>query len=254
MLRDSQLTCWGYTPNITPMPKINVYLPDELAAAVRDAQIPVSSVCQVALERAVRDVGAMRAADAPTAPELSTGPFTRFTPRARKALELAKDATRERSQAHVETEHLLLGVIDEGGNLALKVLAALDVEPADVRSELVASLPAGEATAGGGDASFGPLAKAVLEETTKEALRLGHNYVGCEHLLLGLIATEDGLASQVLRRMGVELRTTRQAVVNALVGMIHAREQGAPAKPPTPDTTLQEILRRLEALESRLAD
>ena len=240
------------------MPKINVYLPDELAAAVRDAQIPVSAVCQVALERAVRDVGAIRASDEPPSPATpTTGPFGRYTPRARKALELARGAARQHSHDHVETEHLLLGVIDEGGNLALKVLAALDVEPADVRSELVASLPSGGAPAGDGEVPFGPLAKTVLEEATKEALRLGHNYIGCEHHLLGLIATEDGLASQVLRRMGVELRTTRQAVVTALLGMVHPREQArAAVTPPAPladASALQEIVRRLEALENRLA-
>jgi ATP-dependent Clp protease ATP-binding subunit ClpC len=98
---------------------------------------------------------------------------------------------------------------------------------------------------------FAPLAKKALELTAKEAHGLGHNYVGCEHLLLGLIATEEGLASQVLRRMGIELRTTRRAVVTALSGFVHAREQqGSP--PPAGNSTLEEILRRLEAIEQRL--
>jgi ATP-dependent Clp protease ATP-binding subunit ClpC len=232
------------------MPKINVYLPDDLAAAVRDAQIPVSAVCQAALERAVRDVSALRGSDeAPAAEEPAYGPFSRFTGRARKSTMLAEGVARAHKHSYVGTEHLLLGVLEEGGNLALKVLRALDVEPGDARSELTASLaPASDN--GDGAAPFTPLAKEALERATKEALGLGHNYVGCEHLLLGLIAVEDGLASQVLRRMGVELRTTRRAVVTALSGFIHASEQHATQAAPD---TMAEVLRRIEAIEKQLA-
>jgi ATP-dependent Clp protease ATP-binding subunit ClpC len=233
------------------MPKINVYLADELAAAVRDAQVPVSAICQAALERAVRDVSAVRGSDEVPAQEPAYGPFMRFTPRARSAIACAQSEARERKHGHVGTEHLLLGMLDEGGNLALKVLIALDVEPDDVHGELVASL--GPATKGAGEqVPFTPLAKQALELTTKEALGLGHNYVGCEHLLLGLLATEEGLASQVLRRMGVELRTTRRAVVTVLSGFVHARQQQV-SQPSPPPSTLEEILRRLEAIEHHLA-
>jgi ATP-dependent Clp protease ATP-binding subunit ClpC len=233
------------------MPKINVYLPDDLAAAVRDAQIPVSAVCQSALERAVRDVSALRGSDeAPATEQPTYGPFTRFTGRARKSTMLAEGVARSHQHDYVGTEHLLLGVLEEGGNLAVKVLRALDVEPGDVRSELTASL--GPASEGDGAATpFTPLAKEALERATKEALALAHNYVGCEHLLLGLIATEEGLASQVLRRMGVELRTTRRAVVTALSGFIHASEQHATQAAPD---TMAELLRRIDAIEKQLAD
>jgi ATP-dependent Clp protease ATP-binding subunit ClpC len=91
-----------------------------------------------------------------------------------------------------------------------------------------------------------------------------HNYIGCEHLLLGLLATEEGLASQVMRRMGVELRTTRRTVATVLAGVVHAKAQPAPAAAPVvaaaateqsaPEAALQEILRRLEAIERRLPD
>ena len=81
---------------------------------------------------------------------------------------------------------------------------------------------------------------------------MAHNYIGCEHLLLGLIATEKGLASEVLRRMGVERLTTRRAVITALSGFVHARQSDAPARPDTADT-LQQILQRLDAIEQRLA-
>jgi ATP-dependent Clp protease ATP-binding subunit ClpA len=233
------------------MPKINVYLPDELAAAVRDAQIPVSAVCQAALERAVRDVTAMRSSDQAPPGEPAYGPFVRFTPRARKAIALAQERAADHGHNHVGTEHILLGILDEGGNLALKVFAELDLEPDDVRSELVASLgPAAPSTVG--PPPFMPLAKKALELTAKEAQSLGHNYIGCEHLLLGVLATEDGLASQVLRRMGLELRTTRRAVLTALSGVVSQRgEPGATQS--TLAARLDDIAARLEAIERRLA-
>jgi ATP-dependent Clp protease ATP-binding subunit ClpC len=239
------------------MPKINVYLPDDLAAAVRDAHVPVSAVCQSALERAVRDVASLRATDlAPPEDHPGLGTFGRFTPRARKALVLAQDAAREVPHDYVGTEHLLLGLIDEGGNLAVKVLAALDIELTDLRAELLASMgPPSEPVAGRpveGGIAFTPLAKQTLETTTAEARAMLHNYIGCEHVLLGLIATEQGLASQVLRRMGVERLTTRRAVITALSGFVHARQDHATARPDTADT-LQQILQRLDIIERRLA-
>lgn len=226
------------------MPKVNVYLPDELAAAVRDAQVPVSAVCQAALERAVRDVTALRGVTDDE--ETPAGPFRKFTPRARRALEAAQQ---QAGDGQVGPEHLLLGVLDEGGNLAVKVLGALEVEPDDLRAELVASLPAA-GTPAPGRRGFGPLARRAIESAAGEAVRLGHNYVGCEHLLLGVLAVEDGLAGQVLRRMGVESRTTRRAVTTALAGFVHAGQQSSPAGD---QSTLSEILRRLDAIERRLA-
>jgi ATP-dependent Clp protease ATP-binding subunit ClpC len=243
------------------MPKINVYLPDDLAAAVRDAQIPVSAVCQAALERAVRDVGALRGSDEPPATgEPAYGAFARFTARARKSVMLAEAVARAHEHGHVGTEHLLLGVLEEGGNLAVKVLRALDIEPGDVRSELTASLEPASGNGAGGDdddssstgtAPFTLLAKEALELANKEALGSGQNYVGCEHVLLGLLAVEAGLASQVLRRMGVELRTTRRAVATARHAFIYASEQHATEAAP-PDT-VAELVRRIEAIEQQLA-
>jgi len=233
------------------MPKINVYLPEALAEAVREANVPVSAICQSALERAVRDVASARGVDEPPAEDRSaTGLFARFTPRARRAISLAEDAARAVPHNYVGTEHLLVGVLDEGTNLALRVLRALDVEPDDLRAEVVASMPKATRPAKG-QPSFTVLAKAALEATAKEALTLGHNYIGCEHLLLGLLATEEGVASQVLRRVGLELRTTKRAVVTALVGFLHA-EAAARSSSPGPDDALEEIRRRLDAIEARL--
>jgi ATP-dependent Clp protease ATP-binding subunit ClpA len=234
------------------VPKINVYLPEDLAAAVRDVHIPVSAICQTALERAVRDATSLQATDEPP-PEgrPGVGPFRRFTPRARKAMALAEEVARGIPHNYVGTEHVLLGVIDEGSNLALKVVKALDLELEDVRTEVLASMgPPTERP--GSRIRFTPLAKKALESATSESRGMFHNYIGCEHLLLGLLATEDGLASQVLRRMGVELHTTRRAVITALSGFVQARQQQAKAEGDG-DELLQEILRRLDAIERRLA-
>jgi ATP-dependent Clp protease ATP-binding subunit ClpC len=234
------------------MPKINVYLPDELAEAVKEAKLPVSAICQAALERAVRDVTSARVTDEPPAGDQPMiGVFARFTPRARQAVTLAEAAARAVPHDYVGTEHVLLGLLDEGTNLALRVLAALEIELDDLRTELIASMP--PATfAPPGHVPFTPKTKRVLEQTTKEAMRFGHNYIGCEHVLLGLLAVEDGIASEVLRRMGVELRTTRRAVATALSGFVHAAASaGAPAAPPE-EGALATILQRLDAIEQRL--
>jgi ATP-dependent Clp protease ATP-binding subunit ClpC len=242
---------WIY-PHYNPIPKINVYLPDELAAAVRDAQVPVSSICQAALERAVRDVQAARSTEElPEDGRIHGRLFRRFTPRARNAVAAAQRQAEEYGHSQVGTEHLLLGILDEGQNLAIKVLDRLDIESDDLRSELVASVrPGGRATSVKG--RFSPRAKGALERAAAEAATLGHNYIGCEHLLLGLIAVENGLASGVLRRLGAELRTTRLAVTATLAESFG----GSPPAPPTVSDrgeVLSEILRRLEVIEERLS-
>jgi len=233
------------------MPKINVYLPGALADAVRDAQVPVSAICQAALERAVRDVTAARATDGPPADDSSTGLFARFTPRARQAVTLAQEAARAVPHNYMGTEHLLLGVLDEGGNVALRVLAALEIDLDDLRAELAGSMP-GPTTRVEGHLPFTPRVKTALELAAKEAMSLGHNYVGCEHLLLGLLGV-DAIASKVLRRMGLELRTTRMAVTRTLVELFTGYQPAAPAPPTSTDDVLARILERLEAIERRLA-
>ncbi len=241
------------------MPKINVYLPDDLAEAVKEAQLPVSAICQGALQQAVRDVTAARATD--SAPRTFDAPGmgrlgSRFTPRARHAVARAQDAARELGNNFVGTEHLLLGVLREPGNLALQVLHALDVDPADVDAEAVATIASSTERAMPCDDEslpFTKLSKQALETTAKEAIALAHNYIGCEHLLLGLLATDDGTASQVLRRMGLELRTTRRTIVTVLSGYVQAKTDAAAGAKATETDTMQQILRRLDAIEQRLA-
>src|SRR5690349_20246535 len=119
------------------MPKINVYLPDDLAEAVKKAGVPVSAVCQRALEQAVRRVTAIRetALGAPDLDDL-TGRLTHFTPRAREVVKLAVEQARALGAAEVGTEHLLGGMLAEGGNLAIQVLGALEIDPEEVRHRL----------------------------------------------------------------------------------------------------------------------
>src|SRR3954463_16576710 len=102
------------------MPKINVYLPDDLAETVKRADLPVSAICQRALERAVRNMAAI-------GDPIESWPMDRFTQRARHALELADAQAVRRGHNYVGTEHLLLGILDEGENLACKAIVALDV-------------------------------------------------------------------------------------------------------------------------------
>ena len=191
----------------------------------------MSAICQAALERAVRDVTSARGSDeAPDESRAWSGLFGRFTPRARRAVTLAEEAARAIPHNYVGTEHVLLGVIDEGSNLALKVLQSLDIEIDDLR--VSSRHPWGRRRSDRKDTSPSPpRAKHVLELTAKESMALGHNYIGCEHVLLGLIAEEQGMAGKVLRRMGVELRTTRRAVVTALSGFVHATAEHLDAEP-----------------------
>ena len=230
------------------MPKINVYLPDELAAAVKDAKLPVSSICQSALEQAVRTMTAVNSA---TEEGGRPGMLQRFTPRARSAVERARALAAAHEHNYVGTEHVLLGILDEGANLAVKVLQSLDIELDDLRAELEGSMGAASKKQKP-HPRFTPLAKSALALATQEAMRFGHNYIGCEHLLLGILAEGEGLGSQVLRRMGVELRTTRRAVSTALSGFVHAKQEIA-GSPDVPTTQLADLVKRLEAIEKKLA-
>lgn len=220
------------------MPKINVYLPEELAEAVKESGVPVSAICQRALEQAVRRVTAIRetalggaAGDDPAAG------LNHFTGRARATVRLAVEQARAEGATTVGTEHLLGGLLAEGGNLALHILPTLEIDLDQVQAELVrrqSTGTAGGSGAGGSGAAdrvgprfSGPAANA-LELTVTEATSLGHNYVGCEHLLLGLIAEPDGGAGQILRSLGAEYRLARRAVSAALAGYVHLRAQTQP--------------------------
>lgn len=224
------------------MPKINVYLPDDLATAVRAAGIPMSAVCQQALADAVAAVDGP-----PRNTEGGTAELARLTKRARTAMEHARTAAavQRRSPSTVD---LVDGLIAEGANLALAILRSLDLEPSDLAAELHAlSRGRRRSTLSAGDlADVGVRAAA-------QAAALGQDYVGCEHLLLGLAAgPEDELVAATLHAMGVELDTAVRAVTTALAGYAYAREHlsfsglSAPIR-----STLEEIRQRLARLETR---
>ncbi|GAA3446904.1 Clp protease N-terminal domain-containing protein [Planomonospora venezuelensis] len=244
------------------MPKINVYLPDDLAEAVRKLGVPVSAICQRALKQAVRRITAIRQT---TLEELESGDLSerlpRFTARARTTVKLAIDQARAEAAPAVGTAHLLAGMVTEGQNLALHVLRAMEIDPAQVRRELShRTAPETGATGDGSVAHFSGPAAGALELAVTEATALGHNYVGCEHLLIGLASEPDGAAGQVLRELGAEPRPTRRAVTAALAGYVHLRAQSpagsaAPAADPAQALTavlhqhLQPLIARIERLE-----
>jgi ATP-dependent Clp protease ATP-binding subunit ClpC len=194
----------------------------------------------------------------------SSGRLAHFTTRARTVMKLAVDQAREQGAASVGTEHLLGGLLAEGGNLAIEVLRAMEIEPHEVQLELERQRPQFPA-AGERERRFSSPAANALELTVTEAFGMGHNYVGCEHLLLGLIAEPDGTAGQVLRALGAEQRLTRRAVTAALAGYVHLRAQTqgqAQQQAPTAEQArllsaaiqreLAPVLERLQRLEDRL--
>ncbi|NKQ58289.1 ATP-dependent Clp protease ATP-binding subunit [Amycolatopsis sp. K13G38] len=233
------------------MPKVNVYLPDELAEAVKDAGVPVSAICQHALEQSVKRVTAIRSATVgDLATEDPTASLSHFTERARNTIKRAIGQARAAKALSVGSEHLLYGILAEEGNLALHVLRALEVEPEQVRQAL-AHEPA--ATAGEPAARFSGPAANALELTVTEAISLGHNYVGCEHLLLGLLGEPDGTAGRVLRGLGLDQRSARRTVVAALSGYAHLRAKTDPASMITAVVRqeLAPLVARIERLEQR---
>ncbi|CAM3479486.1 ATP-dependent Clp protease ATP-binding subunit [Kibdelosporangium persicum] len=226
------------------MPKINVYLPDELAEAVKAASLPVSAICQRALEQSVRRVTAIRAI---ALNDFDDSQLTQFTERTRTVIRLAVEAAA--GAPNVGTEHLLAGILREGTNLGVHVLRAMEIDPKLAETAVAARIP----TAGGEPPTrFSDFAANALELTVTEALSLGHNYVGCEHLLLGLLSEPGGTAGDVLRELGMDVKTTRQTVVAALTGYQHLRAQ--PGNDPVLAAVrkeLQPIIERIERLEQR---
>jgi hypothetical protein len=143
--------------------------------------------------------------------------FERFTDRARRVVVLAQEEARRLNHNYIGTEHILLGMSHEGEGVAAKVLASMDVSLDDVRRQVHEIIGAG-GTAPTGHIPFTPRAKSVLELSLREALQLGHNYIGTEHILLGLIREGQGVGAQVLTSLGADLDRVRQAVIQVLSG------------------------------------
>ena len=212
------------------MPKVNVYLPDELAEAVRATGVPVSSVCQRALEAAVREVR-----DAKLDPEVVAG-LELFTDRSRKVVALASAAARA-DDADLGSEHVLIGLLREGEGVGAHALMALGIstEPIVDATHTVSS------TADG---------REIYRAAMKEAFKLGHNYVGTEHLLLA-IAASNCTARDVLSELGATAGAVRHQVISILTS---ATTRSKNTQSPAGDISakLDEVLRRLGQLEARL--
>ena len=143
--------------------------------------------------------------------------FERFTDRARRVVVLAQDEARSLNHNYIGTEHLLLGLITEGEGVAAKALESLDINKDAVRTAVIDIIGEGEKPVEG-HIPFTPRAKRVFELSLREALQLGHNYIGTEHLLLGLLKEGEGVASQVLIKLGADLGKVRQTVIELLSG------------------------------------
>jgi len=158
--------------------------------------------------------------------------FERFTDRARRVLVLAQEEARLLNHNFIGTEHILLGLIHEGEGVAAKALESLGISLEAVREKVEETIgPAGSSTTG--SPPFTPRAKKVLELSLREALQLGHNYIGTEHMLLGLVREGEGVAAQVLVSLGADLSRVRQQVIQLLSGY-QAGKEGATTGTGTP--------------------
>ena len=243
------------------MPKINVYLPDDLAEAVKDAGVPVSAVCQRALEQAVRRVTAIREVTA--GPALGDVPAVNFTKRAASVLESARACAG--GLAEVGTGQLLRALLEQGG-MAMEVLTALEITPPQILAALDKRAPSEhepeptpESVPKSADVPVEPVLSsqflAALELAANESSGLGNGYVGSEHLLLGLIGEPDGAAGSVLRSFGADLRVTRRTVAAALAGWsAHAQRaaENAVAAAQAGDDLAAAIRSELEPVLARL--
>jgi ATP-dependent Clp protease ATP-binding subunit ClpC len=164
--------------------------------------------------------------------------FERFTDRARRVVVLAQEEARMLNHNYIGTEHILLGLIHEGEGVAAKALEALGISLEGVRAQVEEIIGQGQ-QAPSGHIPFTPRAKKVLELSLREALQLGHNYIGTEHILLGLIREGEGVAAQVLVKLGADLNRVRQQVIQLLSG--YQGKESAPSGGPaegTPSTSL----------------
>jgi len=143
--------------------------------------------------------------------------FERFTDRARRVVVLAQEEARLLNHSYIGTEHILLGLIHEGEGVAAKALESLPISLEAVRSQVEEIIGQGGSSPSG-HIPFTPRAKKVLELSLREALQLGHNYIGTEHILLGLIREGEGVAAQVLVKLGADLSRVRQQVIQLLSG------------------------------------
>ena len=173
--------------------------------------------------------------------------FERFTDRARRVVVLAQEEARLLNHNYIGTEHILLGLIHEGEGVAAKALESLGISLEKVRQQVEEIIGAGQSPPSG-HIPFTPRAKKVLELSLREALQLGHNYIGTEHILLGLIREGEGVAAQVLVKLGADLGRVRQQVIQLLNGYSGAKEPSGGGETPQGSLVLDQFGRNLTQL------
>ncbi len=142
--------------------------------------------------------------------------YERFTDRARKVMQLANQEAQRFNHEYIGTEHVLLGLIKEGSGVAANVLKNLDIDLRKIRMEVEKLVQSGPDMVTMGKLPQTPRAKKVIEYSMEEARNLNHNYVGTEHILLGLLREQEGVAAQVLMNLGLKLEDVREEVLNLL--------------------------------------
>jgi ATP-dependent Clp protease ATP-binding subunit ClpA len=177
--------------------------------------------------------------------------FERFTARARRVVVHAQEEARELNHNYIGTEHLLLGLLREEESVAARVLAELEISLAEVRAQVAEIVGVGQ-QAPSGHIPFTPRAKKVLELSLREALQLSHNYIGTEHILLGLIREGDGVAAQVLKRLGGKLSRVRDKVLELVPAGPAESMEVRQIRTAVPGPVLDGIIRRLDAIAERL--
>src|SRR5579864_8840431 len=176
--------------------------------------------------------------------------FERFTDRARRVVVLAQEEARLLNHNYIGTEHILLGLISEGEGVAAKALESLGISLEAVRQQVEEIIGTGSSSPQG-HIPFTPRAKKVLELSLREALQLGHNYIGTEHILLGLIREGEGVAAQVLQKLGADLGRVRKQVIQLLSGYGSTQEPRAGEQAtPSGSPILDQFGRNLTALAS----
>jgi ATP-dependent Clp protease ATP-binding subunit ClpC len=154
--------------------------------------------------------------------------FERFTDRARRVVVFAQEEARLLNHNYIGTEHVLLGLVREGEGVAAQALTSMGIGLDAVRGQVEKIIGQGQA-APSGHIPFTPRAKKVLELSLREALQLSHNYIGTEHILLGLLREGEGVAAQVLQQLGADLNRVRQTVIQLLSGYTAGEERGPSA-------------------------
>src|SRR4051812_28216578 len=165
--------------------------------------------------------------------------YERFTDRARKVMQLANQEAQRFNHEYIGTEHILLGLVKEGSGVAANVLKNLDIDLRKIRLEVETMVQSGPPCYVGGKLPHTPKVKQVISHAIDEARKLNHNYVGTEHVLLGLLREDEGVAAQVLMNLGLKLEDVREEVM-CLLGQAPKRSKqvgkaALATTPPAPD-------------------